>query len=149
MLCFSNTASLSYPPVYRVQGTHMLLSIIAARRPISYEAVHAVFSEAIERIPSLMGHSDHPLEPAGLRFHNHGLIMKVLPVRNFRPDHEILYTTAVIAMSGLLDMLHQYGCHEVWCGIHLLDVRRGKPDGLISISSTERSENKGKVIGDS
>lgn len=127
----------------------MFLSIVATRRAIDYESVHAVFHEAIERIPALIGHNDHPLDPAGLRFQDRGLMMKVLPVRNIRPYHEILYTTAVIAMSGLLDMLHQYGCHEVWCGIHLRDIRRGKPDGLISISSIARTKNKGEVIGDS
>ncbi|KAL9611066.1 MAG: hypothetical protein Q9167_004278 [Letrouitia subvulpina] len=111
----------------------MYLSVIYSRRLISADAVLEVVRDALHRMPTMMGHHDRPLDAHGLLFRGGGLMMRVLPRENRR--YEIMYFTAGAAIKGLTDMLREYGWHEVWCRIHVAEVKLDRPDGMISVSN--------------
>ncbi|KAL9611065.1 MAG: hypothetical protein Q9167_004277 [Letrouitia subvulpina] len=107
-----------------------MLTVIRAGHPVNYRAAADLVKDSIEKLPLL----DRPVESRGLYFRNGGLsspTLKILPAGDYH--FQLRYSSAKVAMRGIVEMLARYSARELFCRIHIIEVDITRPDGYISI----------------
>ncbi|KAI4162694.1 MAG: hypothetical protein LQ342_003740 [Letrouitia transgressa] len=129
----SGNATLSYPQIYHIPGTHpaLILQPIGIGDPI-FIATYVLFSHHIQQdLIDQIGNQDRVLDYDGFTKQERGLTFRATPLRS--RHFEIRLSTVANVLQGLDNVLAFWGYHELRCKIHVDVYRPEGGDGEVSI----------------